>query len=60
MTSNVQNCARCGGDHRGLLFHKLTRPFAPPEAAPIVWTHYATCPTNFEPVLMCVTRENDQ
>jgi DNA-directed RNA polymerase alpha subunit len=45
VTTDVHNCARCGGDHAGLTFLPFTRP--PPGA-----THFAPCPANGEPVLM--------
>lgn len=56
-TTNIRNCARCDGDHDQLVFKKLSRPFAPREAAPIEWTHWAPCPTNGEPILMRVEED---
>jgi hypothetical protein len=44
----VGNCARCGGQHKRLLFKRLTRPAG-------AWTHYATCPKNKQPILLKVT-----
>ena len=59
----VSNCARCGGDH-DVEPKKLERPFAPPEAAPVVWERWATCPTNGDPIMIATrndgaTLEND-
>jgi hypothetical protein len=50
MTIDVQSCARCGKDHDELAFKKLIRPAAE-------WTHWAECPTTYEPILLCVTQE---
>jgi hypothetical protein len=51
---HVKNCARCGGEHL-LAPKKFDRPFAPSEAAPIVWGWWAMCPTSNDPVLFAVT-----
>lgn len=52
--TNIKNCNRCGGDHDGLVAAKFKHPFAPPECAPIAWTHWATCPTTGDPILVMV------
>lgn len=49
--TDVINCARCGGSHSQVVFRPLARPFAPVEAAPIVWERWAPCPTNGDPIL---------
>lgn len=59
----VVGCARCGGDH-DVTPRKLVQPFAPPECAPVVWTHWAPCPTNGDPIMVIVgddvaAREDD-
>lgn len=51
---NIQNCSRCGGDHVEVAITKLDRPFAPPECAPIQWTHFALCPTNGNPIIVMI------
>jgi len=51
MTCDVVACSRCGGDHRAVRFEPMARPFAPAEAAPIVWSHWAPCPTNGQPIM---------
>jgi hypothetical protein len=51
----VRSCARCSGDHVGILARPLTIPFAPAEAAPLIWTHWAPCPVNGEPILVMGT-----
>lgn len=48
----VGNCARCGGDHDDVAVFKFKQPFAPPEAAPIVWASWAECPTTGDPILI--------
>lgn len=66
LTINVRSCARCGGDHPALQFLKLQQPMVLENAfvlepgtqpdldaeARIVWTHWATCPTNQEPIML--------
>jgi len=54
MTCDVVSCSRCGGDHRAVRFEPMARPFAPAEAAPIVWTRWAPCPTNGQPILQAM------
>lgn len=63
MTRQVTACARCGQDHE-VIFKKLTHPiqifedtrvrnaafFRNPSAR--LYTHWAPCPTNGEPILM--------
>jgi hypothetical protein len=49
---NVTQCSRCSFDHINVTPLPLARPFAPPEAAPVTWTHYFTCPTNSQPVMV--------
>lgn len=56
---HVTDCARCGEDHHELAARPLTRPHAPPEASPLAWNYWATCPTNGEPILMIVTGERE-
>lgn len=59
--SDVHGCARCGGDHK-LVFQPFERPvviaapveFGRPSQPDQVLTHWATCPTNDEPILMAV------
>jgi hypothetical protein len=47
-------CARCDEvGHEGMVFTKLTHPFEPTEGD--VWTHWAPCPTNGEPILLQIT-----
>ena len=46
----LRSCARCGGEHRDLLFKKLTRPILGKSNAPL-YTHWAPCPATGEPVL---------
>lgn len=45
--SDVIRCARCGDDHRHMLFKKFINP--PPEA-----TYFAACPKWSEPILLKV------
>jgi hypothetical protein len=52
---DIVGCARCHGDgHKGLKFRKLTHPVEVLNGAEWVPgpTHWATCPTNGEPILL--------
>lgn len=51
----VSGCSRCGEDHAHLPIDRLHRAHAPPEAAPVEWSHWATCPTNGQPILISFT-----
>lgn len=60
----ITSCARCGQDHAEIVFKQLTHPvqlfedsrvrnaafFRTPSAQ--MYTHWAPCPTNGEPILM--------
>jgi len=50
MTLDVRRCARCHGDHPGLVFSLLRNP-------PQEFGYYATCPTSGQPILLAVTHE---
>ena len=52
MLQNLRGCARCGGEHPELEFRPLTRPVEVSQQ--VVFTHWASCPTNGEPILMAV------
>ena len=48
MTINVNQCARCGGNHTALIFTKLS-------GAPVGDCEYwSMCPTLSQPILLCV------
>lgn len=51
---DIVNCARCGDDHVALIATRFERPFAPSDAYPLEWTHWVTCPTNGDPILVRV------
>lgn len=59
MKTTVIRCARCGQDHEGIEPRKLARAFAPPEAAPMVWSHWAPCPTNGDPIMFVIPDNSD-
>jgi hypothetical protein len=48
----ITNCARCKEEHADLVFEKLTFPCGE-------FTHWSTCPTNAEPILMMFTIDED-
>lgn len=51
-TIDIQGCARCDGEgHLGLTFHRLRHPV---ELQGCALTHWATCPTTGEPIMLLV------
>ena len=51
ITLDQHGCARCGGDgHPNMTFLPLTHPVE--INAETIFTHWALCPTNGEPILM--------
>ena len=50
VTVDVKDCARCGKDHKQLVFTSLTRP-GPRH------NFWSPCPTNGEPIMMVVTTD---
>lgn len=50
LATSIGNCARCGESHRLLVFRVFMR--GPIETATGLATHWASCPTNGEPILM--------
>lgn len=53
ITVDIIGCARCHGDgHKGLSFKPLTHPVT--ENDRTLFTHWTTCPTTYEPILMSV------
>jgi hypothetical protein len=50
----IVDCARCGGEHEGIKAEILSRPITPPGTEQI-WTHWAPCPANGQPILVRVT-----
>lgn len=48
---SIRGCARCDGEgHDDLLFFRLTHPVE--RDGEVLFTHWAPCPTNGEPILM--------
>lgn len=51
MYVNIVNCSRCKGDHHDLEAREFSRhPITDLDGA--VWTHWTTCPTLNEPILI--------
>lgn len=48
-TYKITSCARCGGDHEGIVYKKLTNPVI---VGGTVMTHWIPCPVLNEPILM--------
>jgi hypothetical protein len=52
ITVDLKGCARCDGDgHPNLTFKRFVRPV---DAVKPDFTHWASCPTNGDPILMQV------
>lgn len=49
---NIRNCSRCGESHDELEAIQLAQAMAPPECAPLKWTHYAMCPNGCGPIML--------
>ena len=43
--SKLKKCARCGRNHKNLVFKRLTRSQGE-------WTHWAMCPRNKQPIML--------
>lgn len=66
--TDVRGCARCEGDHDGLEFQPLGRPIEIEGAnvlngssllnRTLVLSHWATCPTTGEPILLTFIGED--
>ena len=48
--AKIENCARCLGTHKGLVFSKLQHPVGAGSDAE--FQYWAPCPTNKEPILL--------
>ena len=55
---NVRTCARCREDHGEVTFTKMRYPMRDDEGN-VTWTHWASCPTNGEPIMYVVTETPD-
>lgn len=55
MKTDIKNCARCQQNHDRLEFEKFTNPIEDSDGT--LWTHWALCPTNGEPVLLKVVEK---
>lgn len=50
LLKRLLHCARCGSDHDNIYFWPLTHPIEDTDGT--VWTMWAPCPTNGEPILL--------
>lgn len=58
-TFDQQGCARCDGDgHSKMTYVRLARPIELPDSRHKL-THWATCPTTGEPILMAFLDDED-
>ncbi len=53
LTTNVYGCSRCGQNHEQVNFYYLIRPISADNGSRD-WTHWGTCPTHGEPILLRV------
>jgi DNA-directed RNA polymerase subunit RPC12/RpoP len=51
VTADIENCARCGHDHAGIVFLAFVKPIDE-------WTHWAACPNCGDPILFKITIRN--
>lgn len=54
---SIKNCARCKGNHERLEIKKLTHPVTQQAVGYdelTLYTHWALCPTNEEPIMVLV------
>jgi hypothetical protein len=52
IAKRIIRCSRCGKNHRELKAKKLTHPVRCPHRLTPLYTHWATCPTNKQPLLV--------
>lgn len=53
VVTDIEDCARCGGQHKDAKFSPLDRPMAPKDVTSVVWGFWAPCPTNGQPMMLC-------
>jgi hypothetical protein len=59
ITIDLRGCARCHGEgHPRITFRPLTFPVRRDETT--VYTHWAACPTNGEPIMMLRSPSHDR
>lgn len=57
-TGSIRGCARCRGDgHEDVVWKPLTHAIEDTDGT--LWTHWAPCPTNGEPILMRSFKKDD-
>jgi hypothetical protein len=52
MKVRIKSCTRCHKSHDELEFHEFNTPVY--EGDSLIWTHWAMCPDNYEPILLLV------
>ena len=55
----IKRCARCGKDHDDLLFKEFVRPIADAYPDGLPWTHWAMCPVNKDPIVLCIMQDKE-
>lgn len=58
MVDDLKSCARCGGNHDSLEFKEFKIPIKDSDKE--TWTHWATCPSTGDPVLMKIPKSEDE
>ena len=48
-TYKITSCARCGNDHEGITYRRLTNPLV---VGNTIFTHWTLCPDLDEPIMM--------
>jgi hypothetical protein len=57
-TTDVANCARCGGRHNKLKLKQFTNPVRD-DQTDVIFTHYAPCPKMGQPILVLLAAEEN-
>lgn len=58
ITESIVGCARCHGEgHKDLVFTRFSYPLTSSKGA-LIATHWASCPTNGEPVMLAYMRKS--
>lgn len=56
----IINCSRCGRNHRNVVMKKLKQDvYADTVPDRIIYTHWAPCPTNRDPILGVVVEDDE-
>jgi hypothetical protein len=52
LLKKIVSCARCGEVHENVETKRLTQPVYKDDSSTVLYSHWAPCPTNGEPILV--------